>query len=54
MNRESSTHAAFHFEVPFQSLFHSGRALAFFLVTAMGATARAAIPSSCFGAKWST
>ena len=29
MNRESSTHAAFHFEVRYQSLFHSGRALAF-------------------------
>lgn len=29
MNRASSTHAAFHFEVRFQSLFHSGRALAF-------------------------
>ena len=29
MNHEFSTHAAFHFEVRFQSLFHSGRALAF-------------------------
>lgn len=29
MNHPSSRHAAFHFELRFQSLFHSGRALVF-------------------------
>jgi hypothetical protein len=29
MNHETSTQAAFHFELRFRSLFHSGRALVF-------------------------